>query len=535
MQRKSILSRLGTVILSGLCLSLLLPLPASAQAQQPVRGGTLTYAVIGEPPNFDCHGQLSYAAIHFLAPHYALLVKFDPERFPEVTGDLAQRWTVSPDGLTYAFTLHDNVRFHDGSALTSRDIKVTFDRLRAPPQGVTSLRRSEFANIDAIDTPDARTVVFRLKRPQPYFLGILANPFNCVYSADMLARDADYPARKIMGAGPFVFVNYTRGDSWTGRRFDGYFRSGRPYLDGFRGIVAANTNVAVTALEGGQVQAEFRGFPPPIRDRLVRSMGDRVRIEESIWALSVLVAFNAGRAPFNDARVRRALSLAIDRWQAAQVLSRSVSVRIVGGTQRPGSPFAATDQELESFTGYSRDIAASRAEARRLLREAGHEGLRFRLSNRNTNDPYVATGIFLIDQWRQIGVTAEHVLLETAPWTRAIADGGFDAMVEFSNAMIDDPEIELAKYISRDRSTINTSRYIDRELDAIYDRLPGISDLAQRRAITRDFERLLFDRAYMYPILWFHRIAAVSSRLQGWKALPSHLVAQDLADVWLTP
>lgn len=391
-----------------------------------------------------------------------------------------------------------------------------------------------FANIAAVDAPDAATVTFTLKRPQPYFLAILANPFNCIYSADALAREPNFPVRNVLGSGPFTFVRHAAGAEWVGKRFDGYFRKDRPYLDGFQAIVMTES-AAVTALQGGKIMAEFRGVSPAIRDRLVRELGDRVAVQESNWALSLLLAFNSQRKPFDDARVRRALNLAIDRWHGAEYLSRIVSLRAVGATQRPGSPYAASDSELEQLPGFARDMAAARAEARRLLREAGQEHLHFKLTNRNLNNPYVAGGIFLIDQWRQIGVTVEHGLSDAGPWQQAIASGNFDAVLEFSNELVDDPAMELMKYISADRSSINTARYIDRELDALYDRIDGSTDPAARTALTRAFERRLYDQSYMMPVLWYHRTVVTASRLKGWRITPSHLLNQDLADVWLVP
>ena len=84
----------------------------------PKRGGTLEFAVTVEPGNYDCHGNTSFAFLHPVAPHYSTLLKFDPANYPQVIGDLAQSWTVSPDLQTYPFMLRPNVLFHDGSRLT---------------------------------------------------------------------------------------------------------------------------------------------------------------------------------------------------------------------------------------------------------------------------------------------------------------------------------------------------------------------------------------------------------------------------------
>ena len=113
-----------------------------AEAQTPKRGGTLNFSVVAEPPNYDCHGSTTFALIHPIAPHYSTLVKFDGKTYPKVVPDLAQSWTVAPDGMTYTFKLKPGVKFHDGSALTSEDVKASYDRIINPPRDVVSVRKA---------------------------------------------------------------------------------------------------------------------------------------------------------------------------------------------------------------------------------------------------------------------------------------------------------------------------------------------------------------------------------------------------------
>src|SRR6187401_3310081 len=114
----------------------------AAYAQTPRNGGLLKFAVGAEPPNYDCHANSSFAFIHPVRPHYNTLLKFDTAKYPAIKGDLAESWTIAKDGLTYTFKLRKGVKFHDGSAFSSEDIKATYDRLRNPPPGVLSLREA---------------------------------------------------------------------------------------------------------------------------------------------------------------------------------------------------------------------------------------------------------------------------------------------------------------------------------------------------------------------------------------------------------
>src|SRR5262245_31944717 len=337
------------------CLALVVGQPSLTVAEAPKKGGTLTYAVTAEAPTTDCHATTTYAAIHVLAPHYSLLLRVDADNYPKLKPDVAESWSISPDGLTYTFKVRANVVFHDGSALTSKDVKATFDRLRAPPAGIISIRQALFADIVTIETPDPSTVVMKLKAPDASFLDTLALPYNCIYSAARLAQDANYPAKTVMGSGPFVFVEHVSGSHWIGKRFDNYWDSNKPYLDGFRATFIKSQAV-VTALQGGQIQAEFRSISPGERTQLLNSLKDRITVQESPWVCKIDLLFNTQSKPFDNPKIRQALSLAVDRWQASEALSKITIVKPVGGPLLPGSPLALSNDELASLPGYGRDI-----------------------------------------------------------------------------------------------------------------------------------------------------------------------------------
>jgi peptide/nickel transport system substrate-binding protein len=505
--------------------------PALAQPT-PKRGGTLTFAVGAEPPSYDCHANSSFGAIHWLAPHYSLLVKFDAERYPKIMPDVAEKWEVSKDQLTYTFKLRPNVKFHDGSTLTSADVKATYERLRNPPPGVVSLRKGSFEDIKSIETPDASTIVFKMGKPDAAMLANFASPWNCLYSAAKLAADPKWPEKNVMGTGPFVFVEHVKGSHWVGKRFDQYFDNGRPYLDGFRAVLMSGAPM-INAMQGGQIQAEFRGVSPAERDRLVQALGDKIATQESGWVCKLDVLFNTAKKPFDDARVRRALNLAIDRWGGAKNLQRVTFVREVGGIIRPGYEYAAKKDELVKYPGFSEDIKKSREEAKRLLKEAGQANLKFTLLNRNVQQPYQATALYAIDQWRQIGVQVEHNQLETAPYQSSLQSGNYEAALNFACDYMDEPNLQLLNYLSKELTSLNYGNYTDKTLDELFEKQKRSTDPKERARLVRQFEARLFTESYTVPIIWWHRIVVHSVAVKGWKITPSHYLNQDLAAVWL--
>ncbi len=525
--------KLWTAVAAAATIAAVAAAPALG-AETPKRGGTLVFAVSAEPPNYDCHANDSFAFIHPVRPAYSTLLKFDPFGYPKIVGDLAQSWTVSKDGLTYTFKLHKGVKFHDGSTLSSEDIRASYDRIRNPPPGVKSLRKAVYEDITSIETPDANTVVFKLKKKNVSMLANFASPWNCIYSAAKLKADQRWPERNIMGTGAFTFVEHVAGSHFTGKRFDQYFEKGKPYLDGYKAVFISGAPM-VNALSSGQVMVEFRGQSPADRDRIVKALGDKAVVQESPWVCSLVVSFNTRKKPFDDVRVRRALNLAIDRWGGSQALGKIALVREVGGLLRPGYDLAASTKELEQLPGFRRDMDHNRAEARKLLAEAGQSGMSFTLLNRNVKMPYEPVGVFLIDQWRQIGLNVKHEQLETRLYLAAQQKDSatYDASLDFNCDYNDEPNLQLVKYLSASRSSLNYTGFNDAKLDELYDKQSGEFDKKKRYALLREFEKQAMDDAFTIPTIWWHRIIVHDKRLKGWKITPSHYLNQDLVNVWL--
>ena len=408
----------------------------TAADETPKRGGTLTYMIPADaPPSLDGHRETTFATVHAAAPFYSVLIRINP-----MNPSLARRLRVrlctempkpTDDGKTWTFKIRDGVKWHDGSALTAQDVAASWQEIIHPRPGVSSARQSYFVMVDKVEAPDPSTVVFRLKFATSAFLPALADPFAWIYKKEILDRDPHWYEKNIMGSGPFKFVDYQIGQSVKGVRNPDYYHEGLPYLDGFTAIFADKQAVRLDAIRADRAAMEFRGLPPSARDQLVKELGGKVTVQTGDWNCVNMITPNHKKKPFDDVRVRRALILAIDQWRGAQALSKIANVRTVGGIVFPGSPLAATKEELQKLAGYWPDIEKSRAEARRLLKEAGAEGLTFELLNRNVDQPYKYIATWVIDEWSKIGVqchaegAADRPVLRRAAQQRVRRHGGF--------------------------------------------------------------------------------------------------------------
>ncbi|HVP08387.1 MAG TPA: ABC transporter substrate-binding protein, partial [Burkholderiales bacterium] len=239
----------------------------------------------------------------------------------------------------------------------------------------------------------------------------------------------------------------------------------------------------------------------------------------------------------DDARVRRALTLALDRYQASAALSKIAIVKEVAGVQVPGTPYATPPDELAKLAGYWRDIGKSRAEAKRLLKEAGlPEGFSFTFSNRGIPMPYEPLGVWLIDQWRQVGLNVTQKVIEPAAYFGVLRKGDFDAAMDFQCGYIVEPDLDMYRFTSLSRNPANYGAYEDPVLDSLYDKQSQATNVEERKKIVREFEkRLLDEQAHVLMTLQWHRIIPHSSRLHGWQITPSHYLNNTLDTVWLSP
>ncbi|HEX9871836.1 MAG TPA: ABC transporter substrate-binding protein [Candidatus Tectomicrobia bacterium] len=518
----------SVLLLAGLWVA-----PTVLAAEQPRYGEILRIALAADPPSLDMHQETTFAVAQPMGPVYNNLIVFNPHNYPEVIGDLAQSWTVSDDYLTYTFKLHQGVKFHDGSELTSADVKASWDRIVSPPEGVVSPRRSNYQMIKSIEVPDRSTVVFRLHHPSPPFLTSLAAPHGFIYAKRHLDQDPQYYKSHAVGTGPFTLKTYVRGSHIELERNPNYWKKGLPYLDGIRYFVIKDTSARAKALRSDRVDAELRYLPRAETDAIQAQLGDKVVVAPARSTNNHGVTFNVDKKPFDDERVRKALTLAIDRYDMAKTLGPIALLDTVGGMMHPASQWALSAEELQALPGFGKDHTANLREAKRLLTEAGYpNGFKTALTNRNIKLPYVDMGVYLISAWKKIGVEAEHKLEETATWTKTRLTRDFEIVGDpYGSATVGDPDEMLDKFTTGGQE--NYGRFSDPVLDALYQQQAREMDEQKRIQLVKEMDKRILEKVWRIQGLWYTRLEVHSAHMRNYEPQPSHHMNRRFEDVWI--
>ena len=308
-----------------------------------------------------------------------MLIRVNPDNPSSTTDFVCDLCTEMPqptdDGKTYTFKIRDGVKFHDGSPLTAADVAASWNKIIDPPKASPARAQSFYVMVDKVEAPDPSTVVFHLKFATGAFLPALADPFAWIYKKEILDKDPHWYEKNILGSGPFKFAGYETGQSIKGVRNPDYYHKGLPYLDGFTGIYADKQAVRVDAIRADRAAIEFRGLPPSARDELVKALGDKIAVQESDWNCGNLVTPNhkkkavrrrprAPRADPGDRPLARRTGARQDRQSCAPSAASCFPAR---RWRRPR-------KSCRQIAGFWPDIEKSRAEAKRLLKEAGAEG-----------------------------------------------------------------------------------------------------------------------------------------------------------------
>jgi peptide/nickel transport system substrate-binding protein len=387
--------------------------------------------------------------------------------------------------------------------------------------------------IKSIEAPDRSTVVFRLHHPSPPFMTHLAHPANFIYPKKYLDQDPNYFKTRSVGSGPYKLKNYVRGSYIELERNPEYWKKGLPYLDGLKYFIIADTSARTTALRSGRVDIELRFLPPGDVDAIKQSLGDKI-VAAKVQNIGTFgVTLNVDKKPFDDERVRKALTLAIDRYDLVKTLAPITNLELVGGVMPPINQWALSQEELEAFPGFSRDHAASLREAKRLLAEAGFpNGFKTVLTNRNIKMPYIDLAVYLISVWKKIGVEAEHKVEETATWSQSRVNRDFELLLDpYGSTLVGDPDEMLDKFVTGQPE--NWGRMSDPIVDQLFAAQAKEMDEQKRIQLVKEMQKRILEKAWRIPGAFTTRLEVRTARLRNYEPMPSHWNNRRFEDAWL--
>jgi peptide/nickel transport system substrate-binding protein len=419
--------------------------PSAAEAQRP--GGVLTLTQREElPQGFAIHETATIAGVWPAAPCFSNLVRFDPakplESADTLVPELAEKWSWQDGHRALVFFLRKGVRWQDGRPFTSRDVKFTFDTVReaadAPARLRLDPRKGWYANVESIEAPDTHTVVFRLRRPQPSLLMMLASGYSPVYPAHV--PPAEFRTRCV-GTGPFRLKEWRKGEFVEYERNPDYFVPGRPYLDGLRYLIIAERGTRVAALQAGRVDVAFPGEGRKALVDQLRAAAPRLVVTVVNQNTNDNLLLNTRRPPFDNPAVRRALSLAIDRRAFVRAIHQGGAVVGAAMTAPPYGVWGLLERDLAGLAGFGRP-GDDRAKARALLAEAGfgpQHPLRVEMVTRALAI-YLDVASWVVAELARAGVETSLRQVESAQWFPMLTRREFQLAVNITGHGVDDPD-----------------------------------------------------------------------------------------------
>lgn len=454
----------------------------------PKSGGTYTILTPADPDMLDPHRQSSIYTHMLAGLVYNKLVTY--ETGPDaaytdynVVPDLAERWEVSDDGKTYTFHLRE-VYWHDvepvnGRQLTAEDVVSTMERIINLPGHQAAL----LSVVESIVAQDDQTVVFTLKQPFAPFLNFMANHFMWILPKEAIDGKVDL-ATDAIGTGPFVLEKWEDNVQATYKKNPNYYEEGKPYLDEIIYKVVPEQGSRIAAFRTGQ--ADSIGGLSPEEITQLQKTNPNIKIFEALFATQEQLYMNMEREPFTDLRVRKAISMAVDR--------KSMVKAIYGGgeTSGPVNPslgdWALPLEEREKLLSYNPE------EAKKLLAEAGYPN-GFDTTMMVTNgygEQLVRVAQWVAEDLRNVGINVEIEVVEYAAyfsekWPNVDYDMGVGYQTYFQ-----EPDEWLRTQLHTDGSR-NWYNISDPELDKLLDEQRTILDVEKRKQYIYEIQRYVLE------------------------------------------
>jgi peptide/nickel transport system substrate-binding protein len=473
-------------------------------------GGVLKISHFDSPASMSLLEESTTAAIRPMMGVFNNLVVYD-QHVPQnsmrsIVPDLATGWSTNEEGTELIFPLRQGVKWHDGKPFTAKDVKCTWDLLAGKTSEKLRInpRKSWYTNVEEVTAKGDYEVTFRLKRPQPALLALLATGWAPIYPCHVSPRDM---RSNPIGTGPFKFVEFKPNEVIRVTKNPDYWKEGRPYLDGIEWTIIRDVSTRNLAFIAGKVDLYSpHGVTIPILKE-IKSQAPQAICEVAPTNVNRTLIINRDKPPFDNADLRRAMSLTLDRKAFIDIITEGQGD--IGGTMLPAPEgvWSMPPEMLKTLPGYDPDLAKNRAQARAIVQKLGYgpdKRLAVTVSTRNI-PPYRDAAVILIDQLKEIYIDGVLDAVDTAQWYPRLMRKDFTVGLNVSESAVDDPDQQFYEnYVcTADR---NYTGYCSPELDKLVDQQSAESDKEKRKQLVWEIEKRLAEDGAR-PVIFYPRQA----------------------------
>jgi len=453
----------------------------SAGAAAPVSGGTLNVALTGNPTTMDPATAGVYTSLQVLDNIFSKLITMDETG--KFVPELAKTWKQN-DPLTYTFDLVSNATFHNGEKFTATDVKYTFERIANPK--TASSYASAYTSIKTIEVKSPTQVVFHLSTPFAPLLTNLAQNGEIVNKKAIESADS---ARKPVGTGPFIFVEWVQGDHVTLKKNPNYFVAGKPYLDQVVFKFLAVDQSRIEALQSGQL--DWVDAIPLNQLTALKKNSAYTYTTSTQAGIPDFLAFNTSKAPFNNKALRQAVAAAVDRKEIL-----SIAYFGAGEAGHMDVPSGSTWYEEPPASQSAPDLTL----AKQKMVEAGYpNGLTVTYLSLPQYPELQKTGVVLRDQLKKIGITVNLEQLEVTVWFGRYAKGDYQMTSAYWSGTID-PDNFYSTQLQTGSSN-NDMKYSNKTVDGLITKARAATDEAERKTLYGQIRKIVWDDA---PLVFLH-------------------------------
>ncbi len=462
-------------------------------------GGVLKAYHRGTPPSGSIHEEATNST---LTPYMGvfnnlIMYRQDVARdsLETIIPDLAESWSWSDDLTKLTFKLRSGVKWHDGKAFSSKDVKCTWDLLQGKSKAKLrkNPRKAWYKNLDKVTTNGDGEATFHLKRPQPAFLALLASGYSPVYPCHVSPKKM---RTNPVGTGPFKFVSLKQNEHVKFTKNPNYWKKDRPYLDGVEWTIIKSRATRVLAFIAGKFDMTFNVdvTVPLLKD--VKSQAPHAVCELVTTNVSTNLIVNQFKPPFDNADVRKAMVLAIDRKAFIDILSEGQNLQGGAMMPPPSGVWGMPPDFLKTVAGYNPDIAGNRAAARKIMEGLGYgpdNRLKVKVSTRNIA-VYRDPAVILIDHLKEIYMDAELDTVETSNWHAKVARKDYMVGLNLTGIGVDDPDANFYENYSCG-SQRNYTGYCKPEMEELFAKQSMMTDQAARKKLVWEIDKKLQEDA----------------------------------------